>query len=385
MKKLILGACLLSASAVGFAGDNEVKDREGFYAFGSLTDMHFDKATQLDSRDMLGLGLGWSFNKNWGVEGTYIEDDVRYGRNQINLNNGSDILAYGLDLVYNWTALSGTTTFPYFKVGAGKYDIQLGTDTPHADALDAAEGEAFSKAGVGLQHFFTDNFFGRIGAEWTGGNQVRDHKNYYVNLGFFFGDTDRGAAASAPVKAPAKAPKDSDGDGVIDANDRCPGTPAGAKVDSYGCPVDSDGDGVYDYQDACPGTPAGAKVDEKGCQVQEAEKVVIDMRLNFDSNKYAIKPEMVSEIAKVAEFLRQFPNVSAEIQGHTDSVGSSSYNQGLSERRANSVVNYLSSNFGIDASRLSGVGYGEDRPIADNATAEGRALNRRAEANLESK
>ncbi len=384
MKKLLVSACLLSASVAGFAGEGEVKERDGLYLFGSFNDTHFDKATGINSSGdtgNLGLGLGWYLNKTWGVEFNYIEDDIRYDGS----NNGSDIQTYSLDAVYNWTGLNGATTFPYAKIGAGKMNVQVGADMVTPAQLDAAEGDVYYKGGLGLQHFFTDSFFGRIGVDWTGGEEQQNHKNYYVNLGFFFGNTDRGAVA-APVKAPATAPKDSDGDGVIDANDRCPGTPAGARVDANGCPVDSDGDGVYDYQDACPNTAAGVKVDAKGCEVVEAaEKVVIDMRLNFDTNAYAIKPEMVSEIAKVAEFLGQFSNVDAEIQGHTDSVGSASYNQGLSERRAKSVVDYLVSNFGIAASRLSAVGYGEARPIADNGTAEGRALNRRAEANLESK
>ena len=124
---------------------------------------------------------------------------------------------------------------------------------------------------------------------------------------------------------------------------------------------------------------------DKKIKIEPKEEVVVDMRLNFDVDKYAIKPEMVSEIAKVAEFLRQYPSVNAQIQGHTDSTGSNQYNQGLSERRANSVKDYLINNFGIDGSRLSAVGYGEERPIADNSTSDGRALNRRAEAHAETK
>ncbi len=383
MKKLLVSACLLSASVAGFAGEGEVKERDGLYFLGSYNSFDYDAATGIKDDEVFGLGLGWYLNKNWGVEFNYIEDDAVYN----GTNNGSDILSYNLDAVYNWTGLFGASTFPYAKVGVGKFNLELAAvDAVTPSQADAAEGDLYYKAGIGIQHFFSDTFFGRIGADFMGGDEVQDHKNYYLSLGLFLGDTDRGALPAAPVKAPATAPKDSDGDGVIDANDRCPGTPAGARVDANGCPVDSDGDGVYDYQDACPNTAAGVKVDAKGCEVVEAaEKVVIDMRLNFDTNAYAIKPEMVSEIAKVAEFLGQFSNVDAEIQGHTDSVGSASYNQGLSERRAKSVADYLVSNFGIAASRLSAVGYGEARPIADNGTAEGRALNRRAEANLESK
>ncbi len=380
MKKLVLGACLLSASVAGFAGEGEVKDRDGFYVHMGIN--NFDPNSDRGVKDEDGwlAGIGYLFNKNWGLEANYSENvhtvPGLFG-------SQAELDTVGLDLIYNDTNFIGNVnTHPFLKLGYGEYNLDF--DAPYDAATGAAlidfENEDYIKAGLGLEHYFTDNFFGRVGYDVFLAEE--DDSQWYVTVGGFFGNTHRNNA-TAVVKEPEVAPKDSDGDGVIDANDRCPGTPAGTKVDAYGCALDSDGDGVLDNQDACPNTPAGAKVDEKGCQIQE--KVVIDMRLNFDTNKYAIKPEMVSEIAKVAEFLRQFSNVDAEIQGHTDSVGSAKYNQGLSERRAKSVVDYLVANFGIEASRLSGVGYGEARPIADNATAEGRALNRRAEANLESK
>ncbi len=376
MKKLVLGACLLSASVAGFAGEGDIIDRNGAYAHLGAYKLDLDSARQASQDIDLGFGLGWAFNKNWAVEGVYTKIN-----NLEHYPSGAtpDLESYMLDLVYNDTSwLGNVKTHPFVKLGYGKHNaIYNPWGSP------GVENDEFYKVGLGLEHYLTDNFFMRLGLDiLDGSDDYQDDKFTYINFGYFFGDVVRDSAP-ATVKAPEVAPKDSDGDGVIDANDRCPGTPAGTKVDAYGCALDSDGDGVLDNQDACPNTPAGAKVDEKGCQIQE--KVVIDMRLNFDTNKYAIKPEMVSEIAKVAEFLRQFSNVDAEIQGHTDSVGSAKYNQGLSERRAKSVVDYLVANFGIEASRLSGVGYGEARPIADNATAEGRALNRRAEANLESK
>ncbi|WP_251358389.1 OmpA family protein [Kangiella sp. TOML190] len=383
MKKLILGACLLSASTLGFAEEGEVKDRSGAYGMISLVQTQFDLARNLKDQDSTGLSIGWMLNKNWAIEGTYTYlDDVNKFPSNFEPGSGvSDIETYGLDFIYNDTHwLGNTTTSPFLKFGMGKHNVT--TDHPWLFPSQIEEDE-FIKLGVGIQHFASKHAFIRAGVDFLDGDEdLGDDRHFYFGVGYFFGSTHYDSPAK--VEQPKQAPKDSDGDGVMDADDRCPGTPAGAKVDAYGCPVDSDGDGVYDYQDACPNTPAGAKVDEKGCQVK-AEKVVVDMRLNFDTNMYAIKPEMVSEIAKVAEFLRQFPNVEAQIQGHTDSVGSSNYNQGLSERRANSVVDYLASNFGIDKARLTGVGYGEERPIADNATAEGRALNRRAEANLESK
>ncbi len=135
-------------------------------------------------------------------------------------------------------------------------------------------------------------------------------------------------------------------------------------------PVDSDGDGVYDDQDQCPNTPKGAKVDERGCWV------LSDVFFDFD--KYDIKPQFDYALDAVAKVLKMNPSVRIRIEGHTDNVGSAKYNVLLSERRANSVKVYLEK-LGIDADRLSTIGYGFSRPIATDSTPEGRDLNRRVE------
>ncbi|RDX35851.1 flagellar motor protein MotB [Kangiella sp. HD9-110m-PIT-SAG07] len=371
-KKLIAAACMLALSSTAFADEGEVKDRYGFYGFIGTHNLDLDSYHNTDERAGGNTGFGWMFNKSWQVEGNY-----HYTNDLASPNGGSrpDLITYGLDFQFNDTSWLGSSeTHPFIKVGYGKHRDKYSQFDPLIE-------DEFYKAGIGLQHFANDNVFMRVGYDFLDSGERGDDKMTYFNVGFFFGETDR--ASVAPKVEPKKEAKDSDGDGVLDANDRCPGTPAGAAVDAYGCALDSDGDGVADYKDACPGTEAGAKVDEKGCKIEPKEEVVVDMRLNFDVDKYQIKPEMVSEIAKVAEFLRQYPSVNAQIQGHTDSTGSNQYNQGLSERRAGAVKDYLINNFGIDDSRLSAVGYGEERPIADNSTTEGRALNRRAEAHAE--
>jgi len=165
-------------------------------------------------------------------------------------------------------------------------------------------------------------------------------------------------------------PLDSDGDGVPDYLDKCPGTPEGVIVDCRGCPLDSDGDGVFDSFDKCPGTPQGALVDEDGCWT------IGDTLFDFD--KYNIKAEYHSVLDRVVAVFEANPSLKAEIQGHTDNFGTQAYNQVLSNRRANAVVNYLVQG-GVDRNRLYPVGYDFSRPRASNETAEGRALNRRVE------
>jgi len=163
-------------------------------------------------------------------------------------------------------------------------------------------------------------------------------------------------------------PLDSDGDGVPDYMDQCPNTPAGVKVDEVGCPLDSDGDGVPDYMDKCPNTPAGATVNEQGCWVPGA--------VIFDFGKWDIKPHAYPELNALVKKLEENPDLKVEIQGHTDNVGSAAFNQELSEKRANAVMEYLV-NKGIQAERLSAKGYGFSMPAASNDTPEGRAKNRR--------
>jgi OOP family OmpA-OmpF porin len=103
--------------------------------------------------------------------------------------------------------------------------------------------------------------------------------------------------------------------------------------------------------------------------------------VNFEFDSAALSPEAQVILQAAVEALGDSPNTRIEVAGHTDSIGTEEYNQGLSERRAGSVADFLASN-GIDQSRLSVVGYGETRPVADNATSDGRAQNRRVELNV---
>ncbi|WII95394.1 OmpA family protein [Moraxella haemolytica] len=146
--------------------------------------------------------------------------------------------------------------------------------------------------------------------------------------------------------------------------------------------IDSDFDGVPDHLDACPDTPRNVVVDARGCPqtVVLEEQLRRELRVFFDRDQSAIKPQFREEVAKVAQSMNEFPNATAVIEGHAskDSNRSSAkYNQRLSEARANAVKLMLANEFGIAPNRLSAIGYGFDRPIAPNTTDEGRALNRR--------
>ena len=171
---------------------------------------------------------------------------------------------------------------------------------------------------------------------------------------------------------------DSDGDGVPDHRDRCPNTPKGCAVDEHGCPLDSDGDGVIDCLDKCPGTPAGAKVDTNGCEII-ADLTIQTTTDHFDFDSAELKPAMKTELDNAATQIKASKgNEILEVIGHTDSTGPADYNQGLSERRAQAAADYLSEQ-GVAASQMTVKGMGEADPVADNATREGRAMNRRVD------
>ncbi|HXG27496.1 MAG TPA: OmpA family protein [Nevskiales bacterium] len=142
--------------------------------------------------------------------------------------------------------------------------------------------------------------------------------------------------------------------------------------------ADSDGDGVVDGVDRCPNTLRGAQVDQYGCAIKQ---VVTLEGVHFEYNSARLTPDSMTILDKVAETLQGQPSMEVEIAGHCSSEGSDAYNQRLSERRADSVRNYLVDR-GVAASRLRAVGYGESRPVASNETESGRSKNRRVEFHI---
>jgi len=176
--------------------------------------------------------------------------------------------------------------------------------------------------------------------------------------------------------------EDTDNDGVLDKDDNCP-EEAGV-VENNGCPwPDTDGDGVLDREDNCPeqvGTVAN-----NGCPevTEEVQKTLNEYAktILFNSGKATIKIESTNVLVDIITILNEYPNAKFTVEGHTDSIGSVSLNQKLSEERALSVKKFLIEK-GIDSSRLTSIGYGESKPIATNMYKDGRAKNRRVEINL---
>ena len=176
---------------------------------------------------------------------------------------------------------------------------------------------------------------------------------------------------------------DSDNDGLVDRLDKCPNDAEDKDdfQDDDGCPDnDNDGDGIPDLTDKYPNNPGAPE--NNGCpKTKEITRGQLILKgVNFESGKDVLLAGSYKVLDEIALSLREWPEVKIEIQGHCDNTGRAVKNMALSQRRAETVMRYLIGK-GIAADRLTAVGYGQDRPIADNKTAAGRAQNRRVELN----
>jgi len=143
--------------------------------------------------------------------------------------------------------------------------------------------------------------------------------------------------------------------------------------------VDRDDDGIPDDRDQCPDTVAGAAVEADGCV--RKEQVVVLPNIEFEFARAELTSGGREELGKVLRFMNDQPELRLEVWGHTDDKGTEAYNLRLSQKRAASVVQFLTGS-GIAAARLESAGFGESRPMADNSTEEGQARNRRVELHI---
>jgi OOP family OmpA-OmpF porin len=343
----------------------------------------FDPDRNLKQRPVYGVGFGYNLTERWAAEGV-----LEYVKTEFDsIGNDMNVINYRLDGLYHFRP--DKKFVPYLAAGLGAITYK--------PAGRSSDSSFLLNYGVGAKYFLTEAVALRGDMRHLlSFNDTQNNFIYTVGVTFFFG----GESKAAPAMVVAAVPLDSDGDGVTDSADRCPGTPAGvtvdvtgcpldsdgdgvpdyldkcpdtpagAPVDGDGCPLDSDGDGIYDYQDRCPGTPKGAQVDDRGCWVLSG--------VQFDTGKATLKSESIPVLNAVLDVLKQNPDLKVEVEGHTDSTGSAAFNETLSANRAKAVLEFLVSK-GIDESRLSAWGYGSSRPAASNDTVAGRAQNRRVE------
>ncbi len=333
---------------------------------------NFDSERNLDDETTLILGGEYRYNDNWATELRYLDSspDVENSGADVDLNQ------IYLDGLYYLKPVSSQWQ-PYGVVGIGHAEFER-------NQFESKETQA--NVGVGLRYAFNHSWSLRADVRTIYGfdDDTIDTLTS-VGLSYAFGGKKSQPVEAMPAPKAAPVVADSDGDGVNDPRDNCPNTPAGAKVDGMGCPLDSDGDGVYDYADLCLNTPSGFKVNADGCMLKRAKEVSFDLSLRFALDSAKVEGFDQDAVTKVVTYLRDHSDATVIIEGHTDSSGNDAYNKNLSERRASAVAKMLTEQYGIAANRLSSAGYGEERPIADNNTAEGRAANRRVVAKVRHK
>lgn len=292
----------------------------------------------------------YRFNQWFAIEGAYhnigdFEDE-----------SPNDFPPNTLKLNFNGFSAQGVLYVPspvedfqaFVKAGFYDFDDELSVNS----GTTSSSSESGLVAGAGVGFDVSERIGIRLEYEWFDA-EVGDLQSVSLGFAWHFGEAEPPApVAAAPVVAPVA---------VAAAAPPPPPPP----------PADSDGDGVTDERDACPGTPAGARVNARGCEEQ-----LVLQGVTFESNSDQLTPDSTLTLDSVAEILKQRPTFKIEVRGHTDSSGSDEYNLNLSQRRADSVMEYLVSR-GVPADRLSAVGFGETLPVAANDTAEGRAQNRR--------
>lgn len=305
-----------------------------------------DKRYNADENVGASLAIGKVLSQSWDVELGFIDS-----RHDV-LGGGDKLKLTGPWLSFNRVFMRDNTVSPYIGLGLNAIHSRNNGTGDTQRSLGAA-----IKAGVLAD--ITANGALQLSAEV---GKRSDHysdrlEDVFGGLGLRFNFGGKQAAIPTPPPPPP-AP-------VAQAAPPPPPEPAPPPP-----PADDDKDGVPNAADRCPRTPAGDRVDSVGCGLKVA------LEIQFDFNSAVIKPESYTELDNFVLLFKEVPSANGELQGHTDSVGGNAYNLRLSQQRADSVKAYVTSK-GVDGSRLRTKGYGESSPIADNKTDEGRSQNRR--------
>jgi len=419
-----IGTLALAAFAIAFSaflstGTAMAGAAEGSWYIAPQVDLLWlDDDRVADDDAGVTLIFGRTMNANWDAEiSLFGSEHNRQGNSRLELQ--------GIGISANRVFYREGRVNPYLSLGLAQVNniLKPGEDEDHLTALygvgllislgeEREDGAMQLRANVGGRRAFST------------GNDDYKPIDYVAGLGIQYSwggsgprkpvDSDGDGVADEMDKCPGTPagtavdtsgcplPQDDDGDGVNNDIDKCPGTPAGTKVDANGCEIDSDGDGVGDSRDQCPNTPAGAKVDEKGCELDGDGDGIVDsidkcpdtpkgervdntgcpfkkelllQGVKFETNSADLLPESLPVLDNARATLKRYPELKVEVAGHTDSRGSDAYNLQLSAKRAESVLKYLQE--GGVTNTMTSRGYGERQPIASNNTEEGRLQNRR--------
>ncbi|MFT4614052.1 MAG: OOP family OmpA-OmpF porin [Bacteroidia bacterium] len=284
------------------------------------------------------VGIEYALNDNWAAELMFADSDTKFKDTNVDV----DVTTWQLGMRY-YPGSGDRRFLPYVAFGAGEIDFD-------ADRFDSVETTV--NGGLGLRYMFGD----RIGVS------VETRAIHSLDEG----DTD--LLVTAGLNFWLGAVNDGTSDVVAVADTMM---------------VDTDGDGIADDADRCLDTAPGVRVDADGCDLPVVQVASVKLMVNFGVDSTQVQEQYFSDLSELAEFLNRFQDLEVDVEGHTDNTGAESYNQDLSQRRAQAVVDMLVSEHGISRDRLQAKGYGESSPVASNDTDDGRAQNRRVMATLE--
>ncbi len=369
MNKKILAAALLGGLTIaGVAGAQDFDNR--WYITGGVGMNFQDNDRNTEDAPFGYLGFGKQVTPSVAVD-----LELNYQNPHPTRSDDLNWSQYGISLDVRKFFMNDRTWRPYVVGGLGyqrheEEYTQLLPGGMNPGIQERKGGNISAKAGIGLEGRMSDRVRVRteLAYRYDGDDEAIspnfdgsiDDKDSFADLLASVGVViPLGALPAAPVPVaptpvtPNCADLDDDGDGVNNCNDRCPGSQAGQTIGPDGCPV----------------------------------PVTIDLKgVNFDFDKSTLRPDAIAILNEAVDVMKRYPELRAEVAGHTDLCGSDSYNQGLSERRARVVYDYLTSN-GIDSSRLAGPnGYGESRPLVPTAQtipACKSETNRRTELNVQ--
>ena len=390
-------ACFMAAPV--FAGE-----REGAISLSPFIGGYtFDGIQQLETAPVFGLRLGYDITGNWGVEAVadYLSTTATHSE------RSSNALSYRLDVLYNFNPVGPLV--PYLALGGGGITYGHGMKMkPWNDNVDAT-----FNAGGGLKYFLTDSMALRGDARQllVFGQQTMFNWEYTAGLTFLF-DLPKPAPPQvcppvpppppAPVKVEAPAPPPPPPPAPTCNLTVNPGSIKKGRSamlswtsqNATNCdirpnigPVKTEGtttitpDADTDYALTCTG-PGGSANSAAKILVVAPEMLCYTIDIEFDTAKWDIKPQYHDELVKLANFMKDYPELNGVIEGHTDNKAGYQYNMQLSDKRAKSVRDYLVTKLGIDGARLTSKGFGYTKPIATNKTDEGRQKNRRVVANF---
>lgn len=297
---------------------------------------------------------GARLNEYWWLEPTLFTGVIETGR-----NGGSDFYQQGLgvDIVYRLFGNSNFTPFGLLGAGVSRNDVAYNS---------ASEIGGYGNIGIGLLSSpFTDS-----------GLRLRGEARYlYDSYDSGMSDLHFSLGITVPIGATRRQ--------IVEKVKYVEKEVVVEKA-MVAEPADSDNDGVVDGVDQCPNTLEGLQVNAVGCVETDKEQSVVLLGVTFEFNSERLTANARDILVKTADALKGQDDLRVELAGHTDSVGAAQYNQQLSQKRADSVRNYLI-DLGVAPGRLEANGYGESQPIRSNDTEEGRERNRRVEFNVISK